>query len=175
VFELARGWRRPSRWSVRTRITVTLTVTLLVVGTVVITLVEAENPDTLGPLSGPGKLLAGFFHSAMTRTAGFNSVDIAALNPESLFATDLLMFIGGGSGGTAGGIKVTTFGLLAFVIWSEMRGETKVNVGRRRVPESNQRQALAVALLGIGAIAVSVHRLRQLTLNPPESRLVRTV
>lgn len=156
VFELARGWRRPSRWSVLTRITVTLTVALLVVGTVVTTLVEAENPDTLGPLSGPGKLLAGFFHSAMTRTAGFNSVDIAALHPESLFATDLLMFIGGGSGGTAGGIKVTTFGLLAFVIWSEMRGETRVNVGHRRVPENNQRQALAVALLGIGAVTMSV-------------------
>lgn len=76
----------------------------------------------------------------MSRTAGFNSVDTAALRPESLFATDLLMFIGGGSGGTAGGIKVTTFGLLAFVIWSEMRGETKVNVGHRRVPETNQHQ-----------------------------------
>jgi trk system potassium uptake protein TrkH len=65
------------------------------------------------------------------------------------------MFIGGGSAGTAGGIKVTTFGLLAFVIWSEMRGETRINVGRRRVPETNQRQALAIALLGIGAIVIS--------------------
>ena len=56
----------------------------------------------------------------------------ATCAPESLFATDVLMFIGGGSAGTAGGIKVTTFGLLAFVIWAEMRGEPRVNVGRRR-------------------------------------------
>lgn len=163
VFELARGWRRPSQWSVLTRLTVTLTVALLVLGTVVITAAEASNPDTLGPLSGPGRLLAGFFHSAMSRTAGFNSVDTTALRPESLFATDLLMFIGGGSAGTAGGIKVTTFGLLAFVIWSEMRGETRVNVGRRRVPETNQRQALGIALLGIGAVALSVFLLLAMT------------
>jgi trk system potassium uptake protein TrkH len=99
----------------------------------------------------------------MTRTAGFNSVDIAAMRPESLFATDLLMFIGGGSAGTAGGIKVTTFGLLAYVIWSEMRGESSVIVGRRRVPAGNQRQALAIALLGIGAVAVSTFTLLALT------------
>lgn len=175
VFELLRNWRRPSRWSVLTRITVVLTVTLLFVGTVVTTLVEARNPGTLGPLSGPGKLLAGFFHSAMTRTAGFNSVDIAAMRPESLFATDLLMFIGGGSGGTAGGIKVTTFGLLAFVIWSEMRGESKVNVGRRRVPETNQRQALAIVLLGIGAVAASVFALLAMTRNSLDHVLFEAV
>ncbi|MGH3759695.1 TrkH family potassium uptake protein [Actinophytocola sp.] len=163
VFELARRWRKPSTWSVLTRLTVWLTAALLLVGMVVTVAVERSNPDTLAPLSGPGKLLAGFFHSAMARTAGFNSVDTSAMRPESLFATDLLMFIGGGSAGTAGGIKVTTFGLLAFVIWSEMRGETQVSVGRRRVPEANQRQALAVALLGIGAVAISVFTLLALT------------
>jgi len=163
VFELARGWRRPKLWSVMTRITVTLTAALLTIGTLVFTAVEFANPKTFGPLSGPAKLLAGFFHSAMTRTAGFNSVSTGDMRSESLFATDALMFIGGGSAGTAGGIKVTTFGLLAFVIWSEMRGETRVNVGRRRVPETNQRQALAIALLGIGAVVVSTFILLNLT------------
>ncbi|MCW6004410.1 TrkH family potassium uptake protein [Micromonospora sp. CPCC 205371] len=163
VFELARAWRRPKTWSVLTRLTVLLTAVLLTVGTIVFTVVERANPGTFGPLHGPEKLLAGFFHSAMTRTAGFNSVDVGAMRPESLFATDLLMFIGGGSAGTAGGIKVTTFGLLAFVIWSEMRGETSVIVGRRRIPASNQRQALAIALLGIGAVAVSTFVLLGLT------------
>ncbi|MDW5329706.1 TrkH family potassium uptake protein [Plantactinospora sp. KLBMP9567] len=163
VFELARNWRRPGMWSVMTRITVFLTVTLLTAGTAVFTLAEYSNPATLGRLDAPAKLLAGFFHSVNTRTAGFNSIDVSALRPESLFTTDVLMFIGGGSAGTAGGIKVTTFGLLAFVIWSEMRGEPKVNVGRRRVPESNQRQALTIALLGIGAVTVSTFILLALT------------
>ncbi|SCG40846.1 TrkH family potassium uptake protein [Micromonospora coxensis] len=163
VFELLRTWRRPALWSVMTRLTVTLTATLLVLGTLVFTLAEYTNPRTFGPLSAPEKFLAGFFASTMTRTAGFNSVDIGAMRPESLLASDVLMFIGGGSAGTAGGIKVTTFGLLAFVLWSEMRGETHVNVGRRRIPPSNQRQALAVALLSAGAVATATFALVAMT------------
>ncbi|WP_233512540.1 TrkH family potassium uptake protein [Micromonospora deserti] len=163
VFELTRYWRRPELWSVMTRITVTLTVTLLALGTIVFTLAEFSNPRTFGPLDGPEKLLAAFFASTMTRTAGFNSVDIGAMRPESLLASDVLMFIGGGSAGTAGGIKVTTFGLLAFVLWSEMRGETQVNVGHRRIPPSNQRQALAIALLSVGAVATATFLLLAVT------------
>jgi trk system potassium uptake protein len=175
LFELASSWRRPGTWSVLTRITVTLTAGLLAIGTVVFTAVESTNPKTFGPLSGAGKLLAGFFHSAMTRSGGFNSVATGEMRPESLFATDVLMFIGGGSAGTAGGIKVTTFGLLAFVIWSEMRGEPRVNVGRRRVPETNQRQALAIALLGIGAVTVAVFVLLSLTRHSLDQVLFEAV
>src|SRR5690606_39851990 len=69
------------------------------------------------------------------RTAGFNSVDIGDLYPSSWLLSDVLMFIGGGSAGTAGGIKVTTLGLLLFVIWAELRGEPKVNVRHRRSEE----------------------------------------
>ncbi|WFE30155.1 potassium transporter TrkG [Solwaraspora sp. WMMD791] len=163
VFELLRSWREPRCWSVLTRITVVLTVSLLVLGTVVFTLVELRNPATFGPLSAPEKLLAGFFASVMTRTAGFNSVDIAGMRPESLLLSDILMFIGGGSAGTAGGVKVTTVGLLAFVLWAEMRGETQVNVGARRVPAGNQRQALAVLLLALGAVAVATFALLAMT------------
>ncbi|MEU4370844.1 TrkH family potassium uptake protein [Micromonospora chersina] len=175
VFELARCWRRPATWSVMTRLTVALTVTLLVLGTAVLTVTEFSNPDTLGPLSGPEKLLAGFFASAMTRTAGFNSLDIGAMRPESLLASDVLMFIGGGSAGTAGGIKVTTFGLLAFVLWSEMRGESHVNVGRRRIPPSNQRQALAVALLSVGAVVAATFTLVVITHHSLERSLFEVV
>jgi trk system potassium uptake protein TrkH len=155
VLELARAWRRPSEWSVMTRLTVGFTVILLAGGTCVYLAAEFTNEDTLGRLDGGSMVLAAFFASAMTRTAGFTSIDVGALRPESLLASDVLMFVGGGSGGTAGGIKVTTFGLLGYVIWAEMRGETRVNVGRREVPAANQRQALAIALLAVGAVAVS--------------------
>lgn len=163
VFELARAWRRPKSWSVTTRITVFTTLILLVVATVVYLAAERDNPDTLGPMPAGAKLLAGFFTAVMPRTAGFNAIDTGAMTPESLLLTDVLMFIGGGSAGTAGGIKVTTFGLLAFVLWAEMRGESGVNVGPRRVPASNQREALAVALLGIGLVAVGTFVLLGLT------------
>lgn len=155
VFELARSWRRPRAWSVLTRITVIVSTALLALGTLAILAAESRNPATLGPLSGGQQLLAAFFASAMTRTAGFNSLDIAALEPETLVIHDVLMFIGGGSAGTAGGIKVTTFGLLAYVLWAEARGDTDVVVGRRKVPSTNQRQAVAVVLLALAAVVGS--------------------
>lgn len=154
VFELARSWRRPRSWSVTTRITVLVTGVLLLVGTVLLPVLESDNPATLGPRGVGGKLLGGFFAAVMPRTAGFNALDVSAMVPESWLVTDVLMFIGGGSAGTAGGIKVTTFGLLAFVLWNEVRGEPDVDVGLRRLPAANQRQALAVALLGIGLVTI---------------------
>ncbi|GAA1684343.1 potassium transporter TrkG [Nonomuraea maheshkhaliensis] len=163
VFELLRGWRRPRRWSVLTRITVGVTAVLLAAGTLVFLAAEWHNPKTLGTLDDSGKLLAAFFAAVMARTAGFNSVDIAGMDPTSWLATDLLMFIGGGSAGTAGGIKVTTFGLLAFVIWAEMRGEREVNVGHRRLPEPAQRQALAISLISVALVALSTYLLLALT------------
>jgi trk system potassium uptake protein TrkH len=163
IFELIRTWRHPGRWSVLTRVTMWMTMILLSGGTLVIVITEWANPDTLGPLSGPAKLLAGFFAAVMPRTAGFNSLDIGAMYPTSWLAHDVLMFIGGGSAGTAGGIKVTTFGLLAFVIWAELRGENRVNVGHRSLPASTQRQALTIALLSVGLVAFSTYVLLALT------------
>jgi Trk-type K+ transport system membrane component len=89
----------------------------------------------------------------MPRTAGFNSIDYGAATPETLAVTNLLMFVGGGSAGTAGGIKITTFFLLGFVIWAEVRGEADVTVGHRIIENSTQRLALTVALLGVAAVA----------------------
>jgi trk system potassium uptake protein len=155
VFELTRSGHRVREWSVLTRITVAVTVPLLVIGTAVIGISEFTNPKTLGPLGDNAKFLAAFFQSATPRTAGFNTIDTGAMRPESWLFTDILMFIGGGSAGTAGGIKVTTLGLLALVIWAELRADPKVTVGRRRVRESTQRQALAIALLGVGLVAVA--------------------
>ncbi|GAA2523915.1 TrkH family potassium uptake protein [Pilimelia columellifera] len=163
VFELLREWRKPRGWSVLTRITLAVTGALLALGTVVFTLVEWANPRTFGALGPDDRWLAGFFASAQTRTAGFNSVDIGAMRPESLLASDVLMFIGGGSAGTAGGIKVTTFGLLALVIWAEMRGDQHVNVGYRRAPTANHRQALSVALLGVGAVVAATFTMLSVT------------
>ena len=90
----------------------------------------------------------------MPRTAGFNSIDYADITPETMAVNYVLMFIGGGSGGTAGGIKVTTFFLLAFVIWSEVRGERDTNIAHRSFRGSTLRQALTVVLLALAAIAV---------------------
>ncbi|MBA2445100.1 MAG: TrkH family potassium uptake protein [Nocardioidaceae bacterium] len=152
--ELRHRARHPRSWTVHTRITVGGSLILLFVGTVGFLALEWSNPGTLGPLSPWGKTVAGITGGVVPRTAGFNSVDYGQITPETMAVNYVLMFVGGGSAGTAGGIKVTTFFLLAYVIWSEVRGETDTKVAHRRIGNSTQRQALAVALLALGIIAI---------------------
>lgn len=153
LHELRRELGRPRDWTLHTRLVVWTTLLLLVLGPAAVTALEWSNAGTLGSLGVPAKLVAGFFLGVMPRTAGFNSIDYAAAEPATLLVTDMLMFIGGAPAGTAGGIKVTTFALLAYVILAEARGTPDVHVSGRRLPSSVQRQALSVALLGVGLVA----------------------
>ncbi len=155
LFELRRELLTPQTWTLHTRIVVGMTLILLVAGSAAITAFEWSNAKTLGPLSVPGKLLAGFFHAVQPRTAGFNALDYAEMNETTWLVTDVLMFIGGGPAGTAGGIKVTTFAVLGFMILAEIRGDPTVHVHHRRIPSVAQRQALSIALLGIFVVVSS--------------------
>lgn len=163
LFESSREWRNPGRWSVHTRLTVWGTLSLLALGFLVVLTFEWSNPGTLGPLNVGQKMLAAFFQDTMTRSGGLNSIPTDALNQETVGVTIVMMFIGGGTASTAGGIKVATFFLLAFVIWTEIRGEPEVVVGRRRVAGSSQRQALTIALLAITLLTASTLLLIALT------------
>ena len=155
IMQLRKHWRRPMAWSMNTRIVLWATPVLLVVGAVYITAIEWNNPGTLGPLDWPSKLLAGFFQSVQTRTAGFNSIDIGAADDSTLLGMSALMFIGGGPAGTAGGIKVTTFAVLLFILLAEVRGEGVVNVFGKRLSRAVHRQAIAVVLLSTGVVVAS--------------------
>ena len=152
LFELRRHYRRPARWSLHTKLTVSVSAALLVLGAVFVTAAEWSNPATLGQFDTGGRLLAGSFHGVMPRTAGFNSLDVGAMYQGTWLGTIVLMFIGGGSAGTAGGIKVTTFIILFFAIVAEVRGERTVHAFDRRVDSRVQRQALTVALLAVAAV-----------------------
>ncbi len=175
LFEVARAWRRPRSWSVTTKITIGTTAVLLALGTLVMASVEHRNPDTIGAMPAGEALLASFFAALTPRTAGFNSIDVGSMTSEGLLATDVLMFIGGGSAGTAGGIKVTTFGLLAIVVWAEIRGNPTVNLGFRQIPAENQRQALAVATLGALVAALATFTLMNMTDFSLEQVMFETV
>ncbi|HEX6871350.1 MAG TPA: potassium transporter TrkG, partial [Micromonosporaceae bacterium] len=130
------------------------TLALLAIGFLTVLSFEWGNPATLGPLSAGDKVLAAFTDGTMPRSGGFSSVDFGAMNSETIAVVIALMFIGGGSASTAGGIKLTTFLLLAYVIWAEVKGDEDVTIGRRRIAEGVQRQALSVALLGVALVAV---------------------
>lgn len=149
---LRRRGRQPGRWSIHTRLTLLMTAVLLLGGTLFMTVAEWANPHTLGALDPAGRVLAGFFQAVMPRTAGFNSVDPGAMNTGTLLGTDVLMFIGGGSAGTAGGIKVGTFAVLLVAIVAELRGDPDATLFDRRLSPVTIRQALAVALLSVAAV-----------------------
>ncbi len=155
ILQLIRDGRTPRLWNMNTRLVLTFTAILLVGGTLFITALEWNNPDTLGALDPGARVLAGFFHSVQTRTAGFNSVDIGSMGGATLLGMDVLMFIGGGPAGTAGGIKVTTFGVLLFILLAEVRGDGVVNVLGKRLSRAVHRQAIAVVLVFVAIVTSS--------------------
>ena len=155
LIELIREPATPDRWSLHTKLTLTMTWMLLATGTLAVLGFEWSNPATFGPLDVPGKLLAGFFQGANPRSAGFNTVDYADMGETSWLVTEVLMFIGAGSAGTTGGIRVTTFAVLVLMVAAEARGRSTVNAFRRRIPQGAQRQALSVTLIGLGAVVAA--------------------
>ncbi|WP_226962549.1 MULTISPECIES: potassium transporter TrkG, partial [unclassified Streptomyces] len=162
-------------WSLHTKLTVLTAAGLLVTGTVLTCLLEWGNPGTLGQFSWEDKLLNGFVHSVMTRSGGFNAIDIGALENATLLMTCALMFIGGGSAGTAGGIKVTTFAVLAAAMVAEVRGEPNSTIMGRRLAPHALRQALTVALLGVGFVIAASLALMTVVKAPFEVVLFEAV
>jgi potassium uptake TrkH family protein len=163
IMQLRRHFTNPRLWTMNTRLVLWGTVLLLMLGTVFITLLEWDNPRTLGALDWPARLLAGFFQAVQTRTAGFNSIDTSAMHSTTWFGIDALMFIGGGPAGTAGGIKVTTFAVLFFIVVAEVRGDAVVNVFGKRLSRAVHRQAIAVALIAAALVGASTGALMLLT------------
>ncbi|WP_258803157.1 TrkH family potassium uptake protein [Pseudarthrobacter sp. NS4] len=163
LFELRRQYRRPIHWSMHTKLVLVGSAVLLVAGTVFITAAEWTNRATLGALPPGDRILGGFFQSVITRTAGFNSIDITQMHPVSWLGMDILMFIGGGPAGTAGGLKITTFAVLFFILTTELRGGTAVNIFGKRLSRAVHRQAITVVLLAIGLVVASTMFLMLIT------------
>lgn len=142
------------RWSVHTKLTIIGYAGLFLIGSVGTAIIEWDNAEIFGAMSGAERVLNSVFHSVVARTAGFNSVDVGQMRSETLALTYLLMFVGGGSAGTAGGIKVTTAMVLVVAVVAEVRGERDTNAMGRRIPTPAIRQALTVVVLGILAVVL---------------------
>ena len=147
VFKVKASYSMPKQWSLNSRIVLWASFALLAIGTVAIAFLEWSNPNTLGPLTPFQKIVDSVFASVMPRTAGFNALDVSQMQPTSWLVTSILMFIGGASASTAGGIKIGTFVVLLYIVYTEIRGDNAVNVGNRRLPRSMQRQALTIVSL----------------------------
>ena len=134
----------PAQWTLNSRIILWASLVLFLGGALGIGALEWNNPGTLGPMGPADKVLNSAFASVMPRTVGFNSLDVGAMQPSTWLGTEILMFIGGASASTSGGIKLGTAVVLFFIIYTEIRGEAAVNIGNRRLPRSMQRQALTI-------------------------------
>ncbi len=155
--------KKPGRLRFYSQICLRATLVLLILGTVAFFLLEYGN--TMSHLNFFEKLNAAVFQSANTRTAGFFSIDIAGERDFTKVFTCILMFIGGCSGSTAGGIKVSTFVVLAVTVLSTMRGKEEPEVLKHRFPAGMVHKALTVMLLGLLVVFVDAGIISNL--NPP--------
>jgi trk system potassium uptake protein len=142
-------WRR---LSVDTKLVLGTTAALLVLGSIFFVAAETRNPATLGAMTWGDRILNAVFFSTTPRTSGFTVVPINDMHDETAFFTMALMFIGGASGSTAGGIKIQTFTLLFFAILAAMSNRDRVIAFGREVPNTIVFRALTVALISIAIV-----------------------
>ncbi len=148
--------RKFSKFSLHTRIMLIGTLVLNVFAMFFIFFVEYSNPETLGNLSSGSKLLASYFQAVSPRTAGFNTLDMASLDEATLFLMIILMFIGGGSASTAGGIKLTTAIIIVFATITFLRGKEDLTIGRRSIHPRFILKALAIAMVSLMFVLTAI-------------------
>jgi trk system potassium uptake protein len=152
---------RPRTWSLHVKLTIATFLLLLVGGAVMFLLLQWDGAQA--GLDPGQRVLESFFQSSMARSGGFSTVDIGHLDGASLFVTDMLMFVGGGSASTAGGIKVTTLAILFLGAFAEARGVDDMEAYRRRIPPDVMRLAVSVVLWGATTVAAATVTLLVMT------------
>ena len=140
--------------SLHSKLVIFLTSTLIVVGSIIIFILEFNNPETLEPLSFSGQFISSLFHAVSPRTAGFNTLPTDKLRHATQFFTMILMFIGGSPASTAGGIKTTTFGVLLLTVWSTVKGQEETVIYKRTIPTTIIFKSLAI--ISISLILISI-------------------
>lgn len=171
LYALGRHLFRPRKWSLHVKLTLTTWWLLWLGGILAFLAVSPIWSGTLRSFDAGQRLFEATFLSTMARSGGFNIVDISQLDTATLLITDMLMFIGGGSASTAGGIKVTTFAILLLAAVAEARGRSSIEVFRRRVPGDVLRLAVSVVLWGATTVALGTLILSNITDAPLEDIL----
>jgi Trk-type K+ transport system membrane component len=166
IYAFARSWRTPKRWSLHVKLTLLTTIALMIIGVVIFIVLEYNNPKTYGTLNAGDTIFQSLFMSVMTRSGGFSTINMHDLYGSSLLASDMLMFIGGGSASTAGGIKVTTLAVLFLAAFAEAQGKQQMEAFGRRIPSDMLRLSVSVVLWGATTVAVSSIVILQISKEP---------
>lgn len=141
-------YRKKRRLSLHAKVVLQFSVIFWVGGAVLLALLEWSNPRTMGGLSVPGKIMAALFQSVSTRTAGMNTIDLAACSPISKLLMSVLQFIGAAPGSTGGGVKVTTFAVLILTIRSVAQGRDDCVIGGHHIEAKTVYRALTIIVIG---------------------------
>ena len=168
IFALARFAKTRARLSVHVKLTLVTTTLLIALGAMAILVLEWSNPATLSSQDVAARPMTATFLSVMTRSGGFSNVDISSMNGSTLLVIDMLMFVGGGSASTAGGIKVTTLAVLFLAAFAEARGVGDMEVFERRIPVDVLRLAISVTLWGatiVAAASIAILRISHASLD----------
>lgn len=164
-----------SRLTLQTKLVLVVSAILIAFGWLAITPLEWNHSFEQAGLGFGEKVMAGYFQSVTTRTAGFNTTPIGNMLPGTLFVMIVLMFIGASPGSTGGGIKTSTFAVIVLNFWANLRGRNHVEAFKREIPTDVTRQALAVL---VGAVIFCVLGFFLLLLfedQPPLDLLFETV
>lgn len=152
ILNLWSHWRNGDRLTLHTKLTVTMYLGLFVLSGILILSSEWNNARTFAPMPWDEKLQTAMLFGVNSRSSGLTTIDVGQMTRGSWFLIDVLMFIGGGTASTAGGIKVTTLAVLMLAVIAETRGDRDIEAFHARIPTSTTR--LAVAVAGIGALLV---------------------
>lgn len=163
---VVRGRLRRKRLGLHAKLTLTTTLIFVAVGWLAIGGLEASNPATLGDRSFAETVLASGYMSVMTRSGGLGIIDPAEMHGSTMLVLDMLMFVGGGSASTAGGIKVTTLAVLFLAAYAEARGYKDIQAFGRSIPTDTLRVAVSVLIWGATIVLVSTVALLHLTGRP---------
>ena len=160
--------KKVKRFDLTSKVAILVSMILVILGTVLFLILEYNNRGTIGEMSFFKKVLASFFQSVTTRTAGFNSVPFGNLTEGSVFLFCILMFIGASPGSTGGGIKTTTFGVIIFYVISVVKKRESVVIFNRRIGWEVLNRAIVVlvlSLLYVGIITLVIVSIEDFTLE----------
>ena len=152
MLDVKENWRSPHKLSLHSKLTITTYLAIWVLTAVMIAFSEWNNRGTFASMSTSESLQTSILFGVNSRSSGISTIDVGQMTRGSWFLLDVLMFIGGGSASTAGGIKVSTLAVMILAIMAEARGDRDVEAFHRRIPPSVVR--LSVAVTGLGAILV---------------------
>lgn len=168
LYALSRQLLVPARWPLHVKLTLSTWFLLWFGGIFAFMILAPTGSPALEGTSGLEQLYDAAFLSTMARSGGFNIVDISQLDSATLLMTDMLMFIGGGSASTAGGIKVTTFAVLILAALAEARGRSSVEAFSRRIPSDVLRLSVSVVLWGASTVALGTLIISEISDQPLE-------